>query len=799
MKKIIIAVILIVVMLPSITLAASDTFYEGEYLPDAYIKKFKSGATTGKYEQMRMFRRTSDNTPAYCIELWENISSSESMNSIEISNYNLLSQDILDKIELYAYYGYGYQNHTDLNWYTATQFLIWKATSQDSNIYFTDTLNGNRVDKFVAEMNEIENLVNRHNILPSFHNNTYELGVKEELILEDTNHVLENYNVIPNYLNPAYKDTPNTLKIKTNYVGTTTISFEKGSSTNRTLIYSSSTSQDLLIRGNYRPVKGMVTLKVTAGKINISKIDIDTKKYEPQGEASLDGTTYNLYDVNHNFIETIRINTNGKGVSTNLPYGTYYIKENSTGVGYQLDNNTYQVTVTKDEKTKYLTLSNQVIKSKIKINKSYQPLNSDKTYNEENTIFSFYNKNHEKVGEIKTSQDGEGEITLPYGTYYVKQETGKENYQMVEDFTVVIDENTLPNLEYHFINHEYGSSLKITKIDRDSKLPIRLSKASFKIKDIINDKYITYNKKDIFQTDNNGILLLPIKLKIGKYQLEEITPPIGYQLMKKSILIEVTKDSEELIEIEIENEKELGKLEIIKYGEVVDVKNNQLEYSKETLSNVEYSLYASEDIISGDGKTHYKKDELIMKKETNEEGIIIFDNLMYGKYYVVETKNLESYNEDSNKYYVEINKDNLSGKMEKINSLKKGNLKINKVDSLSLLPIYNVEFEIYDEENRKINSLKTNQSGEIYIPNLPLGTYYIKEKSVPFPYLIDHDIVEVTITENNELVEVTLKNEKQYLEEVVPNTQVENKRNNLIHYIYLLVNITFLAIYFKKI
>ena len=118
-----------------------------------------------------------------------------------------------------------------------------------------------------------------------------------------------------------------------------------------------------------------------------------------------------------------------------------------------------------------------------------------------------------------------------------------------------------------------------------------------------------------------------------------------------------------------------------------------------------------------------------MKKETNEEGIIIFDNLMYGKYYVVETKNLESYNEDSNKYYVEINKDNLSGKMEKINSLKKGNLKINKVDSLSLLPIYNVEFEIYDEENRKINSLKTNQSGEIYIPNLPLGTYYIKEKS----------------------------------------------------------------------
>ena len=179
MKKIIMAVILIVVFIPSLVFASSDKFYEGEYLPNAYIKKFKSGATTGKYEQMRLFRRVSDNTPVYCIELWENVSENEVMSSTDISFYNKLSNDILEKIELYAYYGYGYLDHNNLNWYTATQFLIWKETSPDSNIYFTDTLNGNKADKFTDEMNEIIRLVNEHYMLPSFHASTYEVGLTE--------------------------------------------------------------------------------------------------------------------------------------------------------------------------------------------------------------------------------------------------------------------------------------------------------------------------------------------------------------------------------------------------------------------------------------------------------------------------------------------------------------------------------------------------------------------------------------------------------------------------------------------
>ena len=197
MKKVLLTLLLFLILIPQFKVNAdTESFYEGEYLPGAYIKKFKNGATTGKYEQMRMFRRTSDGAPAYCIELWEKLESGNQMLEINGSSYSQLSKETWERVELIAYYGYGYQSHSDLSWYTATQFLIWKEISTDSNIYFTDTLNGNRQnDKFSYEMNEINNLVNNHYKTPSFSNNNYNIGLSETIKTEDYNQVLKDYEV----------------------------------------------------------------------------------------------------------------------------------------------------------------------------------------------------------------------------------------------------------------------------------------------------------------------------------------------------------------------------------------------------------------------------------------------------------------------------------------------------------------------------------------------------------------------------------------------------------------------------
>lgn len=795
MKKFIMAVLLIVIFLPSIVLANNDRFYEAEYLPDAYIKKFQSGSSKGKYQQMRLFRRSSDNMPAYCIELWENVSPNEWMTLTNIDSYNLLSNEVKNKIELYAYYGYGYPNHTDLSWYVATQFLIWKETSPTSTLYFTDKLNGNQVDKFTNEMNEIINLVNQHNTLPSFHTNTYELGLNEEMILVDSNNVLNDYNVV--FSNNKTYQEHNAIIVNANSYSTSNIVLEKGISNNRTQIYFSNNSQDLLVRGNYNPIISYFTLKVTAGKISISKIDEDTKSFISQGEAKLVGTTYNLYDFNNNLVQVLEINNLGNAISIDLPYGTYYLKESKAGIGYQLDNNTYEVNLTKENPYQQLTLSNKVIKNTVKINKLYQPLNTNNVFPEEDAIFGFYNKNNERIGQIIIDQYGSGEIDLPYGKYLVKQEVSKENYNKIEDFTIEVNEKTSSELKYTFTNKEYGSSLKIIKLDKDSMLPIKLSKTSFKIKNMLTNEYIIYNNSDIFNTDDQGVLLLPIKLSIGKYQLEEVKPPIGYKLMKKPYVFEVTEDSGDLIELKIENEKDLGKLEIIKYGEIINIIDNKLVYSKKTLKNIEFSLYASENIISGDGTVHYQKDELIMKQETDDIGNIIFNNLLYGKYYIIETKTLDSHNKDNNKYHIEINQNRVHEVLEKINTLKKADIKINKLDDLTLLPISNVEFELYNENNTKVDSNKTSKNGEIYFINLPLGKYYIKEVNAPFPYIIDNKIIEVELKENNTTVELILKNKKQYLEEEIPKTSVNETKYKNILILIPLVNFIYLHFYYK--
>ena len=90
MKKILmILAVLFILAVPNIkVLALEDSFYEGEYIPGEYIKKFRNGA--GKYEQLRFFRRKSDNRAVYCIELWEAISSNKLIQVMIMTNIYIL-------------------------------------------------------------------------------------------------------------------------------------------------------------------------------------------------------------------------------------------------------------------------------------------------------------------------------------------------------------------------------------------------------------------------------------------------------------------------------------------------------------------------------------------------------------------------------------------------------------------------------------------------------------------------------------------------------------------------------------
>ena len=121
------------------------------------------------------------------------------------------SESQWDRISLLAYYGYGYGNHTDQKWYVITQVMIWRTTNPESDIYFTDKLNGSRVNKFDGEIAELESLVAKHYTAPKFQSDIV-MPIGSTISLNDSNNVLSNYEVSI-YENNEYKEFT-TLKEK---------------------------------------------------------------------------------------------------------------------------------------------------------------------------------------------------------------------------------------------------------------------------------------------------------------------------------------------------------------------------------------------------------------------------------------------------------------------------------------------------------------------------------------------------------------------------------------------------------
>ena len=391
------------------------------------MNKYDYNSHITYFQKARFFRKTNTNEFAYCIEPFS-IFNENSKYESTTTPYNL-SESQIDKISKIAHFGYGYKNHTDPKWYAITQFMIWKE-SANGDYYFTDSLNGNRIDRFNDEMNEINNLINNYNKIPHF-NEEYTIISGNNLILEDNfenikitgdNQILENNKLI---INPTKE-------------GIYTYNLVKEDNTNNKpyIFYQSSNSQNLIETGNIPNLSTSFKVNVLKTEIELTKIDKDTKSIIPKGEASLDGAIYSLYDENNNLIKDLIIENN-QSIINNIPLGKYYIKEKQAGIGYLLDTNTYEIDITKEKTKHQLIVENKVIEKTITIEKKYGDNNTFES--EENISFEIYNNNYERISTITTNNLGIAQITLPYGTYTIKQVNTTDGYKKVDDINITID------------------------------------------------------------------------------------------------------------------------------------------------------------------------------------------------------------------------------------------------------------------------------------------------------------------------------------------------------------------------
>ncbi len=274
--------------------------------------------------------------------------------------------------------------------------------------------------------------------------------------------------------------------------------------------------------------------------------------------------------------------------------------------------------------------------------------------------------------EMFTDDDGYAlSAELRYGTYIVRETTTPTGYLPVADFTVTVTEDSrTPQRIVYKTDKQKKYYLRITKIDKMTNNPIFDNSATYKIWSYADNDYVSFRTytgsrfENIseFKTAEDGILITPGTLVYGDYRIDEIkTPdyynndsPDGIDFTIDDYTIYVTYEEAGdtavgLVDIVFKDTSYLGQIKINKSAEVREFDDEKHEYAvidTIPLKDIEFGIYAAEDIISQDGHNVvlYSKGDLIETIVTDEDGYAESTPLLpLGKYVVVEENTPEDY------------------------------------------------------------------------------------------------------------------------------------------------------------
>ena len=742
----------------------NGTVVEDDWIRGIYVKKSQPNGNGYKYEQARWLTRSTDGQFVYCLQPYVSIDNNYKYN-VQRSDYLQvlnMSQAQWERVSLLSYYGYGYGNHTDSKWYAITQLLIWRTVSPNTEIFFTNSLNGTRNDSlYVDEINEINNLVSQHYIKPNFNNNNLVLPIGQSASLNDSNNVLSKYTITSTN-NVSASINGNTLNIQATGIGTGTINLKKSDTKYSTppIVYFSPYSQDVMAVGYYDPVPASFSLKVIGGRVEIHKLDSDKKVSIASGEGSLTGAQYGIYTTSGEKIATLTTDGNAYAISDYLPsLGEFILREEVPSLGYTLDKNVYRFQVTEDNLLASVDVFEKVIEREIELTKVYASDETKIMTPEVGIQFGFYDKFGKEVAVKTTDKNGKLTLTLPYGTYDVKQLNTTSGHEKVKDFKIEV-KTTGDKFYYTISNAEITSRVKVIKVDQDGK---NITKAGikFKIKNLDTNEYVSQTVSyptpvtyTIFETDENGVLITPYPLGTGHYQLEELDQVIdGYTWNSQPLKFTIDENSKiisddnfnAILEIKFTNQEVKGTIEINKIGEKIVLEDETYKYVDIKLKNVEFGLYDE----SGN---------LVKKFKTDNNGYVKIENLKLGKYVLKELSSSENHILDEKEYEFELKyKDQYTPVVSKSftfkNYLPKGSLDFTKVD-LTTVEIYKADTD------ELIFSGVTDENGKIKITDLFVGKFYIIETEAATSYKLSDEKVFFEIKSNGDIVKAKMTNEK---------------------------------------
>ena len=414
--------------------------------------------------------------------------------------------------------------------------------------------------------------------------------------------------------------------------------------------------------------------------LTVTKVDSETKT--AQGDASLAGAVYGIYN-NGKLVDKYTTDKNGSFTTSYYVCGdNWTLKEIEPSEGYLLDETEYHIGAeakkyTLENNSVSIGVTEDILKGKIAIIKHTDDGSTKIETPEKGAEFQVYLKSSGSYAKAKESERdnlicdeyGFAETKdLPYGTYTVHQTKGWNGTEFIADFDVFISENN-KTYKYLINNASLESYVKIVKVDSETGKQIPYAGAGFQIYDPDGNKvtmkytYPTVTEIETFYTNSEGYLITPETLSYGKgYSVVEVQAPYGYTLDSTPVSFDITAEntSEEngvtIVKTEKKNTPQKGTITVEKTGEIfsnvtavgggyTDEDGNdvalptiyQPEYSVSGLSGAVFEIYADENITTPDGTVRYTKDTLVDAITTGEKGTATSKQLYLGKYRVVET------------------------------------------------------------------------------------------------------------------------------------------------------------------
>lgn len=442
-----------------------------------------------------------DGKVVFCLDPYKIVGDNYEVNNSYFDNY---SHEVLQYIKLVSIYVDDYIQNRNIYYYMAAQELIWEKMYGADTVFFTTEKNGAGSEIDLTDFkNEIELYVNNVLTKPSFEGTIIKDNFYTVVILEDTNNVLSQYDIINNSPNNVWIND-NSLFVEILSSEFTNIKLVRREGSGDPIYYYGSTNQDLAYLNS--SVLNVSEISVQANNEYNKNVVINFLDRENSSLIS-EAIHFEIVNLDNNKV-IIDYETYNGMYYNNFTSGNYEIRIKDVPEGYLIpDSLNFGI----EEAERLINCSVLIY-----FDKPIGRLNVNVF--KENSKYQLYQKDRESDILISIF-DGTKSFDLSLGSYFILDSSTNQKYEINLEYKdaitpiIVYDLDIYPEDNDNKIEEDNNDHGDVNQNNKDNQTESENqdnnptddsdSESSDKNDNLTNDNFLEFEDKDNNLTDND--------------------------------------------------------------------------------------------------------------------------------------------------------------------------------------------------------------------------------------------------------------------------------------------------------